>query len=139
MERLGSQLYVVVLLAPLRASGCRRKDVVRLSLGNQLPKLIVKDCVTEMIRDIVGPGMKSAGFRRNSRVFWRDRPGVSHVAHVQMNRWGTSQESDFCIQLGVLWYKVAAVDGAPRHVSYNSASGAPLKCCVGRRYYGRHR
>jgi Domain of unknown function (DUF4304) len=71
-----------------------------------LPKPTVKDRVTEMIRDIVGPGMKAAGFRRNGRVFWRDQPDVCQVVHVQMNRWGTSQQSDFCVLLGVFWHKV---------------------------------
>jgi hypothetical protein len=66
----------------------------------------VKELVNEMTQEVVGPGLKAAGFRRRGRVFWRDRPDVCHVAHVQMNRWGTSQASDFCVLLGVFWHKV---------------------------------
>jgi hypothetical protein len=66
-----------------------------------------------MVRDVVGPGMKAAGFRRTGRVFWRDQPDVCHVAHFQMNRWGTSQQSDFSILLGVFWHKVEELLGNP--------------------------
>jgi len=73
---------------------------------SRLSEPTVKEHVIDMISNVVGPGMKAAGFRRNGRVFWRDEPDVCHVAHVQMNRWGTSQQSDFCVLLGVFWHKV---------------------------------
>ena len=76
-----------------------------------MPESSIKDRVTEMVRDVVGPGMKVVGFRRSGRMFWRNRADVCHVAHVQMNRWGTSQESDFCVLLGVFWHDVEKLLG----------------------------
>jgi hypothetical protein len=40
-----------------------------------MSKLSVKDRVTAMTRDVLGPEMKVAGFRRSGRVFWRDGSG----------------------------------------------------------------
>jgi hypothetical protein len=37
-----------------------------------------EDCVTAMVRDVLGPEMKAAGFRRSARVFWRKAPR-SHI------------------------------------------------------------
>jgi hypothetical protein len=71
-----------------------------------MPKHSVKDAVTRMVRDVLGPEMKAAGFRRRGRTFWRDGPELCHVATVTMSRWGSSDKGSFDIQLGVFWHAV---------------------------------
>jgi hypothetical protein len=78
-----------------------------------MSKLSVKDRVTGMVRDILGPEMKAAGFRRTGRVFWRNGPEVCHVATVAMSRWGSSDQSSFDVQLGVFWHHIEAILGNP--------------------------
>ena|SRR5688572_12216800 len=78
-----------------------------------MSKPSVKDRVTAMVRDVLGPEMKAAGFRRSGRVFWRNGPDVCHVASVEMNRWGSSDASSFGVALGVFWHRVEAVLGNP--------------------------
>jgi hypothetical protein len=77
--------------------------------NRMIPKPSVKDRVSEMVRDVVGPGMKVAGFRRTGRVFWRNSLDVCHVAHVEMSRWGSSRESSFHVHLGVFWHQVEGI------------------------------
>jgi len=60
--------------------------------------------------------MRAAGFNRSGRVFWRDGNEVCHVAHVQMNRWGTGDKSDFCVLLGVFWHEVEGILGKSESV-----------------------
>jgi hypothetical protein len=72
----------------------------------QMSKRSTKHGVTDMVRDVLGPEMKAAGFRRNGRTFWRDGPEVCHVAVVAMSRWGSSEKSSFDVQLGVFWHRV---------------------------------
>jgi hypothetical protein len=74
-----------------------------------MSKLSVKDRVTAMTRDVLGPEMKVAGFRRSGRVFWRDGPDVCHVVSVEMNRWGSSDANSFGVALGVFWHRVEAI------------------------------
>jgi hypothetical protein len=74
-----------------------------------MPKPSVKDRVTGMVREVLGRQMKAAGFRRSGRIFWRDGPDVCHVATVAMNRWGSSDESSFGVQLGVFWHRVETI------------------------------
>jgi hypothetical protein len=74
-----------------------------------MSKPSVKDRVTAMARDVLGPEMKSAGFRRSGRTFWRDAADVCHVATIAMSRWGSSDESSFDVQLGVFWHRVEAI------------------------------
>ena len=69
----------------------------------------VKDRVTDMARDQLGPAMKAFGFRRRGRVFWRDGTDVCHVVTIAMNRFGTRDESKFDVRLGVFWHRVEAV------------------------------
>ncbi len=69
----------------------------------------VKDRVTAMVRDVLGPEMKAAGFRRSGRTFWRDGPDVCHVVSVKMNRWGSRQHSTVGVALGVFWHRVEAI------------------------------
>jgi hypothetical protein len=78
-----------------------------------MSKPSVKDRVTTMTRDVLGPEMKSAGFRRSGRAFWRDGPDVCHVASIEMNRWGSSDASSFGVALGVFWHRVEAILGNP--------------------------
>ena len=73
------------------------------------PKPSVKDRVSAMVRDVLGPPMKAAGFRRAGRVFWRNGPDVCHVAAVQMSRWGSKESSSFSVLLGVYWHYVEQV------------------------------
>jgi hypothetical protein len=74
-----------------------------------MPKPTVKDLVTAMARDVLGPRMKDAGFRRTGRVFWRNGPEVCHVAAIVMSRWGSCRESSFDVQLGVFWHRVEKI------------------------------
>jgi hypothetical protein len=71
-----------------------------------MSKHSVNHDVTRMVRDVLGPEMKAAGFRRRGRTFWRDGPEVCHVATVMMSRWGSSDQSSFDIHLGVFWHAV---------------------------------
>jgi Domain of unknown function (DUF4304) len=74
-----------------------------------MAKPSVNDRVTAMARDVLGPKMKEAGFRRSGRVFWREGPEVCHVASIEMSRWGSSDDSCFNVALGVFWHHVEAV------------------------------
>jgi hypothetical protein len=69
----------------------------------------VKDHVTEMVRDVLGPYMKDAGFRRRGRLFWRDGNDVCHVVTVVMSPWGTRNQSSFKVELGVFWHQVEMI------------------------------
>src|SRR4051794_16758941 len=74
-----------------------------------MSKASVKGRVTAMAREIIGPEMKAVGFRRSGRVFWRDAPEVCHVASVEMNRWGSSDDNTFRVALGVFWHGVERI------------------------------
>src|SRR5690242_13008640 len=69
----------------------------------------VKVRVTEMVRKILAPEMKAAGFSRAGRTFWRNGPEVCHLAAVQMSRWGSSDDSSFDVHLGVFWHRVEKI------------------------------
>lgn len=69
----------------------------------------VKDHVTEMARNILGPELKQLGFRRSGRKFWRDSLTTCQIIDIYMGRWGTSVRGQFGVMLSVFWHEVEAL------------------------------
>lgn len=74
-----------------------------------MSKPSVKDRVTAMTREVLGPEMQAAGFRRAGRLFWRDGPDTCQVVNIVMNPWGSRDDSTISIALGVFWHRVEAI------------------------------
>lgn len=74
-----------------------------------MKKLSVKDHVTQMVREVLAPPMKAAGFRRTGRVFWRNNPETCQIVIIAMSRWGSRKESSFDVKLGVFWHRVEEI------------------------------
>jgi hypothetical protein len=68
--------------------------------------MTVKDRVTGMARDVLGPEMRHLGFRRTDRLFWKDSESVCQIVSLVMNRWGSSTASSVDMHLGVYWHQV---------------------------------
>ena|SRR5687768_5091695 len=96
-------------IPPLAMGEHQPKDRPAPEITSGMLKDPVKDRVTAMVRDVLGPEMKAAGFRRSGRTFWRDGPDVCHVVSVKMNRWGSRQHSTVGVALGVFWHRVEAI------------------------------
>jgi hypothetical protein len=76
-------------------------------------EVAVKDRVTELAREVLGPYLSARGFRRNGRTFWRNGADVCQIITLSMSRWGTKATSDFDVFLGVFWHDVEKVLGNP--------------------------
>src|SRR5262249_43607169 len=66
----------------------------------------VKDRVTELARNVLGPELNGLRFRRRRRIFWRERSDVCQVVALVMSPWGTRTSSSFDVFLGVYWHDV---------------------------------
>jgi Domain of unknown function (DUF4304) len=71
----------------------------------------VKDRITLLARDLLGPTLKAKGFRRTSRTFWKNSNDVCLVIALTSSWTNTRDVGRFVVYLGVFWHKVEALLG----------------------------
>jgi hypothetical protein len=73
----------------------------------------VKSRLAEMTKNHLGPWMKSLGFRRRGRIFWREREQVCQTVRLELSSFGTSVRGTLYLEIGVFWHKVEELLGNP--------------------------
>lgn len=68
-----------------------------------------KEIIDEIIRTGLGPVLKAEGFRKAARTFRHtDTSDATKIVNIQASQWGTAEDGQFTINLGV-YFPVVAV------------------------------
>jgi hypothetical protein len=62
---------------------------------------VTRNIIAEISKGACAELLKPRGFRRQAPHFWRERDGIFHAVNFQASAWGSKDEGQFTINLGV--------------------------------------